>query len=106
LAPGRDGKGDQENHDSDGTEDVRHHGNEPSNVARVGPQKADNYSHDEHSDHRSKPVENPSSGDDAEPTLTGAFRQSKRQSLLGAARLLQTSCKWLQMFYARCYAPA
>jgi hypothetical protein len=74
LTPSRDGKGDQENYDSDATDDVRHHGNETGSVAGVSPDEANNYSRDEHSDRRSKPVENPSSGDDVEPTLMGAFR--------------------------------
>ena len=71
LTPSGDGKSDQENHDSDATDDVRHHGNEPGNVARVSPDEADNYSRDDHGDRRSEPVENPSSGDDVEPTLVG-----------------------------------
>jgi hypothetical protein len=67
--PGHDGKGDQEQHDSDGTGDVRHHGNGTGNIAGVGPDEADNRSHGEYADHRSEPVQNPSSGDDSEPTL-------------------------------------
>jgi hypothetical protein len=53
LTPSHDGKGDQEKDDSDGTDDVRHDGNQTGNVARVGPDEADNRSHDEHGDHRS-----------------------------------------------------
>jgi hypothetical protein len=52
LPPSNDGKGDQENHDSDGTDDVRHDGNETRNIAGVGPDEADNYSNDEHGHHR------------------------------------------------------
>jgi hypothetical protein len=80
LTSSHDGKGDQKNHDSDGTDDVRHHGNQTANVARVGPDEADNRSNDEHGDHRSHPKQNLSPGDDAELTLMGAFRQSKRQA--------------------------
>src|SRR5919106_2418572 len=80
LTPSHDCKGDQEKHDSDGTDDVRHDGNQTRNIAGVGPDEADNRSHDEDGDHRSEPVENPSSSDDAEPTLTAAFRESKRRS--------------------------
>ena len=84
LTPSRHGKGDQENHDCDATDDVRHQGNEPGNVARVSPDEADKDSRDDHGDRRSQPVENPSSGDDVEPTLVGALRQSIRQTLLVA----------------------
>jgi hypothetical protein len=73
LTPSHDGKSDQENHDSDGADEVRHHGNETGNVAGVGPDEADNNSHDEHSDRRSQPVKEPSSRDDVEPTLMGGF---------------------------------
>ena len=82
LTPSYDNKGDHKNHDADGTDDVRRHGNRTGNVAGVGPDEADNRSHDEHDDHRSQPVQNPSLGDDAEVTLMGASRQSFRQALL------------------------
>jgi len=52
LTPSHDGKGDQKNHDSDGTNDVRHHGNRTGNVAGVGPNETDNRPHDEHGNHR------------------------------------------------------
>jgi hypothetical protein len=82
LAPSHDAKREQEKHDCEGTDDVRHYGNQTCDVAGVGPDEADNRSHDEHGDHRSQPVENPSPSDDAEPTLMTAFRQSKRQALI------------------------
>ena len=86
LAPSHDGKGDQEKYDSDDTGDVRHHGDQTGNVAGVGPDEADDRSHDEHGDHCSEPVQNPSSGDDAEPTSMGAFRQSFRQPSASESR--------------------
>ena len=82
LTPSHDGKSDQEKHDSDGADEVRHHGNETGNVAGVGPYEADDRSQDEHGDHRNEPVKEPSSRDGVEPTLMKAFRQSKRQTLL------------------------
>jgi hypothetical protein len=53
LTPSQDAKGDQQTHDSDGTDDARRHGNETGNVAGVSPDKADKRSHYEHGDHRS-----------------------------------------------------
>ena len=41
LTPSHDGQSDQEKQDSDGTDDVRHHGNQTGNVACVGPDEAD-----------------------------------------------------------------
>ena len=84
LTPSHDAKRDQEKHDSEATDEVRHHGNQTGNVAGVGPDEADSRSHDEHGDHRSQPVQNPSFGDDAEPTLMTGFRQSKRQVLVSS----------------------
>ena len=46
------GKGDQEKHDSNDTDDVRHHGYPTGEIARVRPDEADNRSHDEQSNHR------------------------------------------------------
>jgi hypothetical protein len=80
LTPGHDGKGDQEKHDPDGTDDVRHDGNQTGYVTGVRPDEANNRSHDEHGNHHSEPIENPSSGDDVEPTLLAAFRQSSATS--------------------------
>src|SRR5215217_6408343 len=71
LTPGYDCEGDQEGHDSHARGDGRHHGNRPGYVAGVGPDEADNRSHDEHGDHRGQPVQNPSSGHDGEPTPMG-----------------------------------
>ena len=67
LTPSNDSEGDQENHDAQHTDDVRHHGNRTGDIAGVGPDQADDRSHDEHGDHRSEPVQNPSSGN--EPSL-------------------------------------
>jgi hypothetical protein len=52
LTPSFDAKGDQENHDSHASGDVRHHGNHPGNVARVGPDQADDRADEEQGDHR------------------------------------------------------
>jgi hypothetical protein len=52
LTSSDDGKGNQENDDSDGTDDACDHGNETRNVAGVGPDEADNRSDDEQGDHR------------------------------------------------------
>jgi hypothetical protein len=87
MTPSHDGKSDQEKHDSDGADEIRHHGDETGNIAGVGPDEADDRSHDEHGDHRNEPVQEPSSCDDVEPTLMGAFRQSKCQTLLVRHRL-------------------
>ena len=56
-------KSDQENHNPDAADDVRHHGESTRDIARVGPDQADNRSHDEQSDHRGQPVEDPACGD-------------------------------------------
>jgi hypothetical protein len=50
LPPSHDGKSDQQTHDGDGAGDVRHYGNQTSNVAGVRPDEADNRSRDEHND--------------------------------------------------------
>jgi hypothetical protein len=77
MPPSHDGKGDQQKHNSDDTGDVRHHGNQTGNVAGVRPDEADDRSPDEHGDHRSWPVQDPSSSDDAEPTPIEAFRERR-----------------------------
>jgi hypothetical protein len=46
LPPRHNRKGDQQNHDSGGTDDVRHHGKQAGSVARVRPDKADDCHHD------------------------------------------------------------
>ena len=63
LASSHDGERDQERHDANDTNDVRHHGKRTGGVARVRPDKADNHSHHKQSDHSSEPVEDPSLGD-------------------------------------------
>jgi len=52
LMPSHDAMEDQENHDSHASGDVRHHGNHPRNVARVGPDQADDRADEEQADHR------------------------------------------------------
>jgi hypothetical protein len=74
------GKGDQEKHDSNDTDDVRYHGDPTGDIARIGPDEANHCSHDEQSEHRGKPVQNPSSID-APSLLAMEFRQSFRQAL-------------------------
>jgi hypothetical protein len=82
LTPSHDAKRDQEKHDSDQTDHVRHPGKRTGDVTRVRPHETDSRPYDEQCDHRSQPVENPSPCDDAEPTLMTAFRHSKRQALV------------------------
>ena len=82
LTPSHDGKGDQKNHDSDGTNDVRHHGKGTSDIARVRPDESNNHSHHKQNGHSGEPVEDPSLGDATDPKPVKAFRQSKRQTLL------------------------
>jgi hypothetical protein len=78
LTSSHEDEQDQENHDSHASDDVRHHGNHPGNIAGVGPDKADDRPHHEQRDHRSKPVQNLSPGDvlSLRPLERFAFRQA------------------------------
>ena len=82
LTPSHDAKRDQEKHDSDQTDHVRHTGKRTGDVTCVRPYETDSRPDDEQCDHRSQPVKNPSPCDDAEPTLVTAFRHSKRHALV------------------------
>ena len=91
LTPSHEGKGDTENHDSDDSDDVRHHGDQTGNVAGVGPDEADDRSHDEHGDHRSQPVQNPSSGDEPSLLSWGALGAGQIRRLSGGRDLSAVS---------------
>ena len=58
------GERDQKQHDPNNADDVRHPCKPTRQVAGVRPEEANSRSHDEQSDHRDKPVENPPCGDD------------------------------------------
>jgi hypothetical protein len=68
LTSSHDGKGNHENNDSDDAEDVGRDRDRTGDVARIGPDETDDRSDDEHRDHHGQPVQNPSSGNDAEAT--------------------------------------
>lgn len=80
--PSHNDKGDYENHDPNHAEDVGRHGNRTGDIARVRPDESDYRSHNEDGDHRSKPVQNPSSRDGPQPTPL-----AKRASSIGAREL-------------------
>jgi len=81
LTTSHDGKGDQERHDANGTNDVRHHGKRTGDITRIRPDNADNHSHHKESDHSNEPVEDSFFGDATDPRSIGAFRQPFRQTL-------------------------
>jgi hypothetical protein len=83
LTTSHDGKGNQERHDANGTNDVRHHGKRTGDITRVRPDDADNHSHHKESDHSNEPVEDSSFGDATDARPVRAFRQPFRQTLLG-----------------------
>src|SRR3989442_4205104 len=87
--PAGHGKGDQEKHDSDATDDVRYHGDRAGDIARVGPDEADDDPRDEQSDHRGEPVLDPSNCDALERspgTCEGARFPALKFPLWGQAR--------------------
>jgi len=53
------GEGDQNQHDSNAADDVRHHGNRTGHVAGVRPDETDDRPDDEQSDNRGEPEEKP-----------------------------------------------
>src|SRR2546429_7853219 len=57
------GEGDQEHHDSDNADDVRHAGKHTRHVTRVRPDQTNDRPDDEQTEHRGQPGENPSLGD-------------------------------------------
>jgi len=81
LTPSHNYKGDQEEHDPNEADDVRRDGHRTRNVARVRPDETDDCPHDEHGDHGTEPVQNPSSSDDAEPTPLERLRQLARTGM-------------------------
>jgi hypothetical protein len=78
LPPRHDRKGDQQNHDSGGTDNVRHHGKQAGSVARVRPDEADDCPHDEHGDRCREPVEDPTRCDAVDPSPVRALSPTPR----------------------------
>jgi hypothetical protein len=85
LPPRHDRKGNQQNHDSDGTDDVRHHGKHAGSVARVCPDEANDRPHDEHGDRCREPVEDPTRCDAVDPNPVAPSRQPRGGSQLDAS---------------------
>ena len=75
LPPRHDRKGDQQNHDPGGTDNVRHHGKQAGSVARVRPDEADDCPHDEHGDRCREPVEDPTRCDAVDPSPVALSHQ-------------------------------
>ena len=80
LPPRHDRQGNQQNHDSGCTDDVRHHGKQPGSVARVRPDEADDRPHDEHGDRCREPVEDPTRCDAVDPSPVAVSRQPRGRS--------------------------
>jgi hypothetical protein len=82
LTSSHDDKGDQRNHDSDATDDVRHPGDQTGNVAGVGQDEAEIVPRTSTATIAASQYRSCRLMMRPRPTLMGAFRQSKRQSLL------------------------